>query len=238
MSRVRPGGQNRIEEDASKSKKRRKQKSPKKSPLKRTNTAPIKKHTTSPVDTEKDTQQLQQYKYHRFIVFVDDPKLKTPFSVLHHSNIRCLETKESVNNKYLNNNRRLRRFDLAFTTTFSFPCRVFAKCENFVTAVYLHKTVDNLNAQFGVLMACKVDVETAYLRLLEANPRKVKGGIHYETGEITGETQLLPDTASSFSEVEESQEMVDGNESIDESNKVRSPILIYLTYIFMLYIER
>ncbi len=161
---------------------------------------------TPPVpDTELETQPLlddPHYQYKAFIVFVNDPKLKTPFSVLQSSNIQCLQKKKYVNDRYLNDNRRKRQYDVAFTNLFTFPCRVFAKALNTVTPIVLHNKVNELNGQFKVLMACKVDVETAYARLLESNPRKVTDGLLYETGDGDENTLRRPDTEQSFSDVD------------------------------------
>ena len=154
-------------------------------------------------------QETAHYVYKCFVVFVDDPKLKSPFTVLKGSDIRRIEEKTYVNNRFLNDKRRRHRYDIAFTNRFTYPCRVFAKAENSISPVKLHLICDGLNQQFKVLMACKVSVETAYTRLLEANPRKIKDGVTYETGEADPASQLppLPDTASSFSE---------GNEPVDD----------------------
>ncbi len=167
--------------------------------------------------------------YKSYIVFVNDPKLQRPFTVLQSCNIQCLELKSEVNNHFLNNRRRKRRYDVAFTNLFTFPCRVFAKAENSVTAVKLHKICGELNKQFHVLMACKVSVDTAYDRLLDANPRKVKDGVIYETGQLEShvdESQLLPDTASSYSNMGDSQRLYEDNnggnvsKSDDDNNSV------------------
>ncbi len=183
-------------------------------------------------------EKADNYVYKTFIVFVDDPKLKTPFTVLQGSNIRCMEKRKYINNHYLNDDRRLRRYDVAFTNLFTFPCRVFAKAENSIKPVAIHQHCNNLNEQFNVLMACKVDTETAYTRLMEANARKIKDGIEYETGELLKpDEDLLPDTASSFSEMETQRSNKgdadksmedhgdDGAEKINDNNEVNSNLI-------------
>ena len=181
---------------------------------------PVPPSTQSQAQAEDD----DHYKYKAYIAFVDDPKLKTPFTVLQSSNIRCLERKRYVNNTYLNDNRRKRRFDVAFTNIFTVPCRIFAKAVNDVRLVVLHNKCQELNQQFKVLMACKVDVETAYQRLLEANPRKVTDGLQYETGESNDDNeqakrQLLSDTPSSYTDDGGSASLRDRIEDIDKSNE-------------------
>ncbi len=181
-----------------------------------------KTNTKKPVPTEVSTQppplpqanEANHYKYNAFIAFVDDPKLKTPFTVLQSSNILCMESKRYVNDRYLNNKRRKRCYDMAFTNLFTFPCRIFAKALNTVKPVALHNKCMDLNNQFKVLMACKVDVETAYDRLLEANPRKITDGIIYETGAVDEDgpsaakrALMAADTLSSYSEMEDTQDL-------------------------------
>ncbi len=159
-----------------------------------------------------ESQQLppnppkERYIYNNYIVFVDDPKLKSPFTILQGSKIQSMEKKDYINDHYLNDSRRRRQYDVALSTAYAFPCRIFAKAENKTKAIVLHKVCDTLNDKFKVLMACKVTVETAYQRLMESNPRKVKDGVHYETGEVEDNTLSgpLPDTASSYSSAHES----------------------------------
>ncbi len=177
------------------------------------------KRAPAPLPAPKPASQSQSqtqnddrdFKYKCFIVFVDDPKLQRPFNVLQGSKIQCLETKKYVNTRYLNDDRRRRRFDVAFSDVFAFPCRVFAKSENNVKPVKLHKVCQELNNQFQVLLSCNVDVETAYEKLMASRPRKVKDGIIYETGEADADCPKspLPDTMSSYSSEGDSQRMID-----------------------------
>ncbi len=171
---------------------------------------------------ESNSDDKEHYSYKSFIVFVDDPKLKSPFKILHGTHIRCLETKAFVNNRYLSNKRRKRSYDIAYSTLYTFPCRIFAKAERENSPLKLNKICERLNEQFKVLMACKVDVETAYERLLEANPRKVKNGVQFETGlvEDSNMSKPLPDTASSYTEADESKSAnEDSNTSDCDDNK-------------------
>ncbi len=196
----------------------------------KSNVAKSKADAPAPVpETELETQPLigdTHYEYKAFIVFVNDPKLKTPFAVLQSSNIRCMESKKYVNDRFLNDDRRKRTYDLAFTNLFTFPCRVFAKALNTVTPVILHNKCLDLNAQFKVLMACNVDVETAYARLLEANPRKLTDdGLLYETGGNDDNKLLRPDTEPSYSDVDGAlahlQAKADGS-NVNGGNKKKS----------------
>ncbi len=172
---------------------------------------------TSTASGSKTAENDDRYRYKSYVVFVNDPKLKTPFTVLQSSNILCLESKEFINNSYLNDNRRRRQYDLAFTNLFAFPCRVFAKAANSVTPVTLHQLCDKLNQQFALLIACNVDVETAYTRLMQSNPRKVTDGVTYETGDLPegdpASQMPLHDTASSYTDGANTQD-VDDNESV------------------------
>ncbi len=170
--------------------------------VKRDAAKPASQHEAVPPTETATRREPGSYIYNSYIVFVDDPKLKQPFTVLQGSNIQCLDSKKYINDHFLSDNRRRRRFDLAFTNLFTFPCRVFAKSENSNNTVKLHKIVVDLNRQFSVLLSCGVDVDTAYEKMLLANPRKVKDGIIYETGELENgpDTALLYDTPPSLSD--------------------------------------
>ena len=139
-----------------------------------------------------------------YIVFVDDPKSQTPFNVLLGSKITDIEKRIYYSRNYLNNERRKRQNDIAFTDQFEQPCRVFAKSP-VGNLVRLHKICDNLNRQWKTLTKCKVPVETAYAQLIDQNPRKIKNGIEYETGKVIDEStqeNRPPDTSTSYSDVD------------------------------------
>ena len=165
-------------------------------------------------------------------MFVSDPKLKAPFTVLNGTNIRCLESKKYINSHYLNNKRRLKKYDLAFTNLFTYPCRIFAKSEKTVTPLKLHKVADGLNEKFAMLLACKVDVETAYQQLVESSPKKVKDGIAYETGELEQpDTAPLQDTPSSYSEASDDNQLDNSQSQINsEHDRVRIFVIVIVIY--------
>ncbi len=174
-------------------------------------------------DSERQAEHSgEQYIYNNFIVFVDDPKLKSPFTILRGTEIQCLEKKAYVNDRFLNNDRRRRQYDVAFTNLYTFPCRIFAKAENTTKPIVLHRVCDNLNEKFKVLMACKVPVETAYERMMQSNPRKVKNGIEYETGSAEDTSGMLPDTASSYSEKSSPAKHISDDDANDSKSNVES----------------
>ena len=67
-------------------------------------------------------------KYSNYLVFVEDPRLKTPFKVLPGNQISNVKRKCDLdNNTHLDKARRKRAFDLAFSPLFTYPSRIFAK---------------------------------------------------------------------------------------------------------------
>ncbi len=143
-------------------------------------------------------------KYTAYLVFVDDPKSRAPFAVLQASQITNYKAKIDLENSYLNNSRRKRQYDIAFTNVFkNHTCRIFAKCEPFIKLPVLHEIVQGLNDSYNALMTCKVPVETAYETLIDSNARKVKAGVDYDTGKVINKRARFgrpPDTASSYTE--------------------------------------
>ena len=142
-------------------------------------------------------------RYTNYLVFVEDPRLKTPFQVLPGNNIVNVKSKLDIDSSYLNKSRRKRAFDVAFSTLFTYPSRIFAKCESSLSLVALHEIVSHLNEKFNMLIMCKVPLEDAYATLMDSYSNKVQEGIEYETGKVTDASARQkhpPDTDSSFSE--------------------------------------
>ena len=149
--------------------------------------------------------------YSNYLAFLEDPKSATPFTVLPGNKIRDLQAKDQIDTSFLNNSRRKRQYDLAFTRLFDYPCRIFAKCESRVPLTILHDIISSLNCQFNLLLKCKVPVEEAYQQMMMDNNRKVVDGINYETGEATGHP-LPIETASSYSEKSNNEDTADSND--------------------------
>ena len=165
--------------------------------------------TTSPSSPE--------FVYSNYLVFLEDPKSIAPFKVLPGNKIQNLKTKNQIDASFLNNSRRKRQYDIAFTTLFEFPTRIFAKCQSTVPITMLHDITSALNNQFSLLIKCKVPLEDAYEQMMKDNNRKVVAGINYETGEAKKPTKAPPDTASSYSDKSSnSSEAEDEAESCDE----------------------
>ena len=138
-----------------------------------------------------------------YILFVEDPTKRTPFSVVPASKIDEV-TEEVIGSQYLNSIRRKRSYPRAVCPLFNFGCRVFAKAESKVTVVRLNKLVTTLNEKYKLLLV-HVPVEKAYSSLLEECPNKVKDGIEYMTAAVTNKRarkNAPPDTASSYTETE------------------------------------
>ena len=156
----------------------------------------------SVIPPAKDSRDSSK-KYSTYLAFVDDPKSRSPFTVLHASKILNYKEKSTIDHNYLSNSRRKRKYDIAFTSIFKFTCRIFAKCESFVKITDLHEIIRGLNDSYNALLTCKVDVESAYETLIDNNARKVKVGVEYDTGRVLNKRARLgkpPDTASSLSE--------------------------------------
>ncbi len=170
-----------------------------------------KKSIPQPNEVNQSTrhEDLGGKKYTNYLAFVDDPKSRTPFTVLPASKIQNYKDKSEIDNSYLNKSRRKRQYDLAFTTIFKHTCRIFAKCEDFVKVTVLHEIVQSLNSSYYALMVCKVPVEQAYETLMESKAKEVKAGVDYDTGKVINKRARVgqpPDTASSYSEMEEPRE--------------------------------
>ncbi len=191
-------------------------------------------------DINRSDMKDDDFRAKTFLIFVDDPMSLTPFHVLQGCHILNIETKTYISNRYLNDSRRRRKYDIAFTKVFTFPCRVFAKSESKVDLVKLHKISAKLNEQYKMLMSCKVDVETAYEQLLSKNPRKVKDGIEYETGIVQdpiARENAPPDTQTSFSEADDDADDNINNYPAADSKKLSIYLSIYIyidiyTYTF------
>ena len=163
---------------------------------------PEKGKTTS----EEDVSVKLNPKYKNYLCFVDEPNPTAPFHILPANKILDVKSREDLEGNFLNDSRRKRKYDVAFTSLFKFTCRVFAKCESTVTQKILQSIIESLNTSFDALMKCKVPVEEAYSTLVNTNARKVKSGVHYDSGLITSKrARLLPDTASSYSELSDSE---------------------------------
>ncbi len=185
---------------------------------KKSNPAPLKHTPTSSGVTEK-SGNIEKC-YNRYLVFVDDPNRKSPFALLEATDISDLKRKEDLDKSYLNNACRKRNYDVAFTTVFDFPCRIFAKVEPTYSPVKLARNISDLNTQFRNMLVCNVDVEKAYETLLESHGRKVKAGICYNTGKIYNKRLLTKyvDTSTSFSEPDSGQLNGEEANKASESN--------------------
>ncbi len=149
-------------------------------------------------DAASPDGQAHLPRYTNYIAFVEDPRLKAPFNVLPGNNIKNIQSKEAIDNSYLNKARRKRAYDVAFTPLYTFPCRIFAKCEASRSLVSLHAVVSHLNDEFAMLVKCKIPLEEAYSTLMDNYSNKVQEGIVYETGELTdpaARQKYPPDTA-------------------------------------------
>ncbi len=148
--------------------------------------------------------EVESRSYDRYLVFVDDPHARCPFATLDAKKIVDIKRKEDLDKSFLNNARRKRPYDIAFTSVYKFSCRVFAKVEPSYSTLKLNKIVSDLNTQYRNLLACNVDVEKAYATLLESKARKVKAGICYDTGRVTNKrtANKYPDTPSSYTDTE------------------------------------
>ncbi len=168
-------------------------------------------------------KEQSQKRYTNYLAFVDDPKSRTPFTVLPASKIQNYRDKNTIDNSYLSKSRRKRKYDVAFTTVFKFTCRIFAKCEAFVKLTDLHEIVQGLNNSYMALMTCNVDVENAYETLIDSNAKKVKVGVNYDTGKVVNKRARVgkpPDTATSVSEKSESEDEGDLNRQEEETQVV------------------
>ena len=166
------------------------------------------------VHSGEEGRESRDTEYSNYLAFVDDPKSRSPFAVLPASRINCVKQKHELDATFLNDNRRKRKYDLAFTDLFKHTCRIFAKCESTVPLVRLHEIVQNLNSKFNLLMNFQIDPEDALTKLIAENARKVQDGIRYDTGDITNKRARLakpPDTTSSYTD-DSANENNDGNE--------------------------
>ncbi len=166
---------------------------------------PVAKKSVPKATSEGPKVSSALQKYSNYLVFVEDPRLKTPFSVLPGNNITGMTSKLDIDSTYLNKSRRKRAFDIALSPMFAYPSRVFAKCEASVSLVTLHGIVSHLNDEFKMLITCKVPLEEAYATLMDNYSHKVQEGIQYETGEVTDAAARLkhpPDTDSSYTDLE------------------------------------
>ncbi len=161
-------------------------------------TEPLEVHSKPPSDDPEKN-------YDRYLVFVDDPNSRSPFATLEAKDILDLKRKDEIDKSFLNNSRRKRKYDFAFTTVFKFPCRIFAKVQPGFSSFKLRKIVTDLNSQYRNMIACQVDVEKAYWTLLESNARKVKTGIDYDTGKVVNKRAVskVPDTTSSYTDTDQ-----------------------------------
>ena len=142
-------------------------------------------------------------KYSRFLVFVDDPKSRSLFQVLHTSYILSYKTGEELGLAYLNKSRRKRKYDVEFARHLKHSCRIFAKCDDKLPDTRLNEYIADLNMQFNNLMTCRVPVEAVYEMLVESHAYKVKDGICYITDHVVNKRarqSALPDTASSYTD--------------------------------------
>ncbi len=180
-------------------------------------------HKTSLSLQSDTTTRNEPSKYTNYLVFVDDPNSRKPFRVLPANKISNIKLKEEIESAYLNNSRRKRTYDIAFTTLYQFTCRIFAKCEAHVKTTQLNQIIEALNQSYIALIDCNVSVEKAYETLVDQNARKVKNGVNYDTGKVNKRAKLLkfPDTASSYSEKSDSGER--HQEDLERSEKNDNP---------------
>ncbi len=139
----------------------------------------------------KTTTSKDDFKCYIYIMFVDDPNSTSPFNVLHGRHITKMETRPC-----LLHNHDIGQYNIAFTTVYTHPCRIFAKAQPNSSFVKLHNICSSLNTQLNLLLKCKVDLETAFSQLLAENPNHQKDGIDYTTGEVSNlqnDENMAPD---------------------------------------------